>query len=169
MAQVDGFSFQVTGFEEVQRALRSVESDIMKKRELAKILRRQAKPALDGMRRNAPEIKADKNGKKRTIAYHRDTSVKYTPGNLKRSMKIFTRTKGMYPKVFVGAQSKKAKGSGYYGYFVQYGTTGDRAIKNSKDFRQITEDQVGTIIGTQLQDKTYAYIKKSFSREFYVE
>ena len=168
MATIDGFSFEVEGFEEVQRALGKIESDIMKKRELAKILRRQAAPALEAMKRNAPEIKANKKGIKRGIKYHRDDSTIYWPGNLKRSMKIFTRTKGDYPKVFVGAQAKKARNSGYYGYFVQYGTKGKGGIKNTNDFRQESESQIRTVVGMQLEEKTYNFIKRRFAREFTV-
>lgn len=168
MATIDGFSFEVEGFEEVQRALGKIESDIMKKRELAKILRRQAAPALEAMKRNAPEIKANKKGIKRGIKYHRDDSTIYWPGNLKRSMKIFSRTKGDYPKVFVGAQAKKARNSGYYGYFVQYGTKGKGGIKKTNDFRKESESQIRTVVGMQLEEKTYNFIKRRFAREFTV-
>ena len=166
MAQVDGFSFEVEGFAEVQKALQHIETDIMKKRELVKILRRQATPALEAMKRNAPEIKANKKGIKRGVKYHRDDSTIYWPGNLKRSMKLFSRTKGNYPRVFVGAQAKKARNSGYYGYFVPYGTKGKGGIKKTNDFRQKSESQVRTVIETQLEDKTYKYIKRKFASEF---
>jgi hypothetical protein len=166
-----GFTYKVEGFEQVAQALKEITSDIVKKREIVKILKREASPAIRAMERNAPIEKNWRTIKKKVV--DRKTNKKkvasFTPGNLKRSMKLFTGKSKDYPTVYVGAQTKKAESSGYYGYFVQYGTKGKRGIRAGKyDFRTVAENEVDGVIGNGLQAETVKYLKRSFSKRFNV-
>ena len=48
-------SFKIEGIKEVSREIKSLSNDKMKRREILKVLRRQAKPMMQAMRQNAPQ------------------------------------------------------------------------------------------------------------------
>ena len=109
--------FKIEGIEAVQREIESLSDDKMKRREILKILRRQAKPILSAIQANTPE--ADK-----VVTFR---GVEYDPGNLRRSMAIKTGRSKDYPNVLVGPrQTKKGKTpikyDGFYAFWIQYGT-----------------------------------------------
>lgn len=154
MPTVDVISFEIEGFDDVINAIKQL-PDKIKHREVIKILKRQAKPTQRVMIAQAPRIKDG-----RTMKYHRKKSIEYRPGNLKRSIKMFSRGPD-YPTVFVGAQAKKPEGSGYYSSFIQYGTNnGKRGIRRKNDFVKRTDDMVSDIMGDNASGELVKYITK---------
>lgn len=139
----------------LRNAIRELGDDKTKRQEVLKILRRQVKPAISRMQAIAPEAKKD-------VIYSRDKSVVFKPGNLKRSIKVFTGKNKQFPSVYVGPRAKgKPSGSGYYGYFVAYGTKGIRAIRRGKNnFIEKTGASVGNSVLRDIGDKTLKYIDK---------
>ena len=150
---MSGFTVEIEGFDEVLRNLKKLE-DRVTRRELLKIFRRQAEPVKRIMAAQAP--RAD-----RTVNYHRDNSIKYTPGNLKRSIKKFTGRSKDYPNIQVGPQAKKAEGSGYYGYFVAYGT---KRIRRKNNFVKRTDSLVSEIIGNRISGELQRYLEKEATK-----
>tara|TARA_R110000772_G_scaffold67579_2_gene150027 strand:+ start:3585 stop:4058 length:474 start_codon:yes stop_codon:yes gene_type:complete len=111
---------KIEGMEDVIREFKKIESDVVKRREILKLLRRQAKPLVKAIRANTPMAN------KTVIRRLADGSkaAEYKPGNLKKSIQIKTSPSKNYPNVLVGPNVKKnAKYDGYYGFFIQYGTT----------------------------------------------
>jgi hypothetical protein len=146
---MSGFTVEIEGFDEVIKQLQKLE-DRVKRRELLKIFRRQAEPVKRVMAAQAPRAN-------RTVSYHRDNSIKYTPGNLKRSIKKFTGRSKDYPNIQVGPQAKKAEGSGYYGYFVAYGT---KRIRRKNNFIKRTDSLVSEIIGDRISGELKKYLER---------
>lgn len=157
---------QIDGIEDVLWSLKELD-DSLKRQEMLKIFRRQLHPATKKLKENAPMIKENSKGVRRTISYHRDNSIKFKPGNLKRSIKKFTGKSRKFPTVFTGAQVKKAEGSGYYGYFVQKGTrrSDGRSIKKGvDDYVSKTFSQVGNQISSSSTEAVSKYINKNATR-----
>ena len=74
------FSIDIQGFDDVINSIQKLE-DSVKRRELIKIFKRQAKQPQQIMKRQIKDAK-------RTVTYHRNNNIKYKPGNLRRSIKI---------------------------------------------------------------------------------
>jgi len=153
---MSSLNFEVEGMDRIVRAIQKLGDDKIKAREVKKILRKQAKPSLRALNRNTPN-RASK-GENRAIK--RGESL-YWPGNLKRSNKIKVRGKD-YPTAFVGAhvpskRAKKKSGSGYYGYFVQYGT--QRGIKGD-DYVMRAKQEAEQEVGDGVSKELAKYIKK---------
>lgn len=154
---MSGFTVEIEGFDEVIKQLQKLE-DRVKRRELLKIFRRQAEPVVRTMRTQVPVAN-------RTVKYHRRVvdkngnkkDVNYTPGNLKRSIKKFTGRSKDYPNIQVGPQAKKAEGSGYYGYFVAYGT---KRIRRKNNFIKRTDSLVSEIIGDRISGELKKYLER---------
>ena len=149
---MDGFNFKIEGWEEVIMAIKQM-PDKVKANEIKKILRRQAKPALRALDSKTPFRESGRDIK-------RGNNV-YKPGNLKRSNRIKTRGKD-YPTAFVGAhvpsaRAKKTEGSGYYGYFLQYGLG---RHKEPNDYVQEARDEVATTLGKSASEELKRYIAK---------
>lgn len=147
------FSFDIEGWNEVVDAIKQL-PDKVKVREVKKILRRQAKPALRALDRNTPFRESGRTVKR--------GDNEYKPGNLKRSNRIKLRGKD-YPTAFVGAhvpsrRAKKTAGSGYYGYFIQYGKGTHKNKPN--DYVQRTRDQVHDELGDNASEELKKYIAK---------
>lgn len=161
MASVDHISFQIEGFDKVFQAILELESDVKKAGEIRKILRRQAMPAKRVMIQQAPRIKDD-----RTIKYSRNKSIEYKPGNLKRAIRLFNGRNRDFPSVYVGAQAKKPEGSGYYSYFVQYGTkrADGRGIKRKNNYVKTTDDLISDIMGENASGELVGYITRKAKR-----
>ena len=161
MASVDTISFEVEGFNQVFNAILELENDVKKVNEIRKILRRQAMPAKRVMIQQAPRIKGD-----RTIKYSRNKSIEYKPGNLKRAIRLFNGKNQEFPTVYVGAQAKKPEGSGYYSYFVQYGTQrpDGRGIRKKNNYVKTTDELIGDIMGEQASGELVTYIKRKAKR-----
>ena len=155
MATTDNISFQIEGWDEVVKSIIELGDDKSKRNEVLKILRRQAAPAKRVMIAQAPKARKD-------VKYHRDNSIVYKPGNLKRAMKIFTGRDKAYPSVYVGAQAKKPQGSGYYSYFVQYGTNRNdgRSIRRKNNYVERADSLVTAIIGDNASGELAKYIKQ---------
>lgn len=145
------FSIDIQGFDEIINSIQKLE-DSVKRRELLKIFRRQAKQPQRVM-------KAQITDAKRTVTYHRNTSIKYKPGNLKRSIKIFTGRNKEGATVYIGPQVKKAEGSGYYGYFVNYAKGNIRKGGKNYHYMQRTFSFVETIIGSKMSAEVKKYLE----------
>lgn len=165
---IDGISFDIEGFDFVVKGIMELEDDVKKVREIKKILRRQATNARTVLKAQAPIIK----GGWRTITYHRDKSIKYEPGNLKESIMIFNSKAGKdFPTVFVGAQAISPINSGYYGYFVQYGTKGVKGkggIKNKNNFVKRADEMTRESNAREATDELMKYIKRKAKRQGFV-
>lgn len=161
MATTDNISFEIEGWDTVIKAIQELGDDRTKRREVLKILRRQAAPTKRVMTKAAP---VEKNN--RSIKYHRDNSIVYKAGNLRRSMKIFTGSNKEYPSVYVGAQAKKPQGSGYYSYFIQYGTNrGDgRSITEKNNYVERADRISSRIVGDKATAELEKYIKRKALR-----
>lgn len=165
-------TFDIKGIEQVIQDMMGITDDIVKRREIYKILARQAEPVKRAIKAEAPMRKPIYSGKSeigRTrlgVKYHRADGITYKPGNLKRSIKKFRGKNKMFPTIYVGAQTKKAQGSGYYGYFNQYGTTGARAIKNPKNFVADAGQKVNEQVANRASDALVKYLKGAYSRKF---
>lgn len=120
-------TIQIDGVEELRRAIIGISDDKLKRRELLKILRRQAKPLLNAIRMEAPVAKEPIKIKGET----------YLPQNLKKSFAIQTGKSKKYPNVFVGPRrGKKHKYDGWYAHFLLYGTDkikGNDFVKTGAD------------------------------------
>lgn len=161
MASVDTLSFEIVGFDTVIQAIKELENDVKKVNEIRKILRRQAEPTKRVMIQQAPQIKGD-----RTIKYSRNKSIEYKPGNLKRAIRLFNGRNKDFPTVYVGAQAKKPEGSGYYSYFIQYGTNrpDGRGIKRKNNYVKTTDELIGDIMGEQASGELVKYIERKAKR-----
>lgn len=157
MATTNNISFEIEGWDQVVKAIQELGDDKTKRREVLKILRRQAVPTKRVMIQQAPVVKGN-----RSIKYHRDNSIVYKPGNLKRAIKTFTGRNKEYPSVYVGAQAKKPQGSGYYSYFIQHGTnrSDGRSIRRKNDYVKTTDSLVTEIMGEKASGEVRKYIKK---------
>jgi len=146
-------SFKIEGLEGVSREIKSLSSDKMKRREILKVLRRQAKPLVQAMRQNAPV--AD-----------RDIVVRgkiYSPNNLRKAIAIKTSPSKKYPNVLVGARYGRGgkKYDGFYAWWIEYGVgTHTSNPTGAKNFVQKTWQQKGESVKTQASDQLKKYIDK---------
>jgi HK97 gp10 family phage protein len=133
---------KIEGIEELTREIMNLSDDKIKRRELLKILRRQAKPLLASIKSKTPV--ADK-----AITFK---GVTYEAGNLKKSFKTQTGRSKAYPNVAVGpTRGDKVKNDGWYVHFLAYGTPniqGDDFIKTAAD---ATLPTINTSLSAELQ------------------
>jgi hypothetical protein len=116
----------IEGMDEVIREFKKIDNDALKRREILKLLRRQAKPLLKAVTAAAPIIES---GLTKTRKKAGGGVATYEPGNLKKAMAIKTSPLKNYPNVLVGfRQGVKAKYDGYYGFFVVYGYAGKHRV-----------------------------------------
>jgi len=154
--------FDQAEFAKIKSALKKLGDDKSKRSEILKILRRQVKPAIETMKMEAPIAQND-------VKYHRDKSITYKKGNLRRSIKSFTGKSKEFPSVYVGPNApkkdrirkgqtvKKAEGSGYYGWFVNWNKG---RIKEGKNFLQSTANKSGLSVQTGIMNTTSKYIQR---------
>jgi hypothetical protein len=106
----------VEGMDEVISQIMSISNDRIKRNEILKILRRQAKPILAAVKANTPVADKPIVGRNGKI---------YEPENLKKSMAIKTSPLKNYPNVLVGPRKgQKASRDGFYAFFIQEGVHG---------------------------------------------
>lgn len=156
----------VTGIEDVLWSLQELDESL-KRAEMKKIFSKQIDTATKELKNRAPLIKPSANGKRRTITYHRDHSIRYKPGNLKRSIKKYIGKNRAFPTVYTGASVKKAEGSGYYGYFVQKGTSrtdGRSIVAGVDNYVDKAFSAVGGTLSRTTTEKVTQYIKKEGAR-----
>ena len=156
-----GLSFEVEGFDKIAKAIRQLGDDKIKARKVRTILKHQSKPALRALNRNTPDRSKSSDGNKSQRAIKRGGSL-YWPGNLKRSNEIKTRGKD-YPTAFIGAnvpskRAKKKSGSGYYGYFIQYGLSTHRG--NPDNYVLRAKEQAEAEVGDGVSAELARYIKR---------
>jgi hypothetical protein len=133
---------KIEGIEELTREIMNLSDDKIKRRELLKILRRQAKPLLASIKSKAPV--ADK-----PIVIR---GVTYQPRNLEKSFKIQAARSKTFPHVVVKPnRGSKGKYDGFYVHFLTYGTPniqGDDFIKTAAD---ATLPTINTSLSAELQ------------------
>ena len=61
--------------------------------------------------------------------------------------------------MYIGPQAKKAEGSGYYGYFVNYATGNIRKSNKNYHYMQRTFSFVETIIGNKMSAEVKKYLE----------
>lgn len=148
---------EIKGFPELQRKLKQLGNDKIKKREMLKVLRQVAKPTVKAARNQAPiSSKPHVQAGKRTYKI-------IEPGNLKKSIGNITGKRGLGKQnavLYVGPRSKGKKYDGWYGAFVHGGTKKitanpfmDRAFNQTKG--QVTADA---------EKKVAVYIQKQINR-----
>jgi HK97 gp10 family phage protein len=109
-------NLSVEGMDEVISQIMSISDDRIKRNEILKILRRQAKPILAAVKANTPVADKPIVGRNGKI---------YEPENLKKSMAIKTSPLKNYPNVLVGPRKgQKAARDGFYAFFIQKGVYG---------------------------------------------
>ena len=145
--------FEIDGIQEVAREIRTLSSDKMKRNQILKILRRQAKPLVQAMRQKAPV--ADKNITVRGKVY--------APNNLKNSIGIKTSPSKFYPNVLVGPRYGRGgkKYDGFYAWWIEYGMgTHQSNPTGAKNFIVNTWIQKGEMVKTQASTQLKKYIDK---------
>ena len=109
-------NLNVEGIDNVINEIIAISNDRMKRGEILKILRRQAKPILAAIKANTPVADKPIVGRNGKI---------YEPENLKKSMAIKTSPLKHYPNVLVGPRKgQKAVRDGFYAFFIQEGVYG---------------------------------------------
>lgn len=145
--------FKIEGIEDVSNEIKSLGNDKIKRREILKILRRQAKPMMQAMRQNAPESD-------NVIISGDDV---YYPGNLKKSIAIKTSPSKKYPNVLVGPRYGKGakKYDGFYAWWIEYASgTHQSNPTGGKNFVEKTSRQKGEMVYKQASTQLKKYIDK---------
>lgn len=146
-------NFEIEGVQNIAREIKSLSSDKMKRREILKVLRRQAKPLVQAMRQNAPVADRDI-----TIR-----GVTYSPNNLRKAIATKTSPSKKYPNVLVGPRYGRGanKYDGFYAWWIEYGVgTHISNPTGAKNFVQKTWQQKGESVKTQASDQLKKYIDK---------
>jgi len=109
-------NLSVEGIDNVINEIIAISDDRMKRGEILKILRRQAKPILAAIKANTPVADKPIVGRNGKV---------YEPENLKKSMAIKTSPLKHYPNVLVGPRKgARAVNDGFYAFFIQEGVYG---------------------------------------------
>ena len=109
-------NLSVEGMDKVISQIISISDDKIKRGEILKILRRQAKPILAAVKSNTPVADGPIVGRNGKV---------YEAGNLKKSMAIKTSPLKNYPNVLVGPRKgARAVNDGFYAFFIQEGVYG---------------------------------------------
>ena len=127
-------SFKLEGYDDFLKQVQKL-PDKMKRTEINKVLRREAKPTMQKARSLTPVIKSG-----RTIKRYNKSGkhvATYEPGNLAKSIKTITVSKRVSkgnPRVVVGPKvgkrGKMINHDGYYAWFLIRGTKHIKARKN---------------------------------------
>jgi len=144
---------KIEGMEELIGQITNISNDKIKRRELLKILRRQAKPLLKVIQSKVPT--GDGLINVRGKLYERKDYA--FDENLKKSFKIQTGRSKMYPNVAVGpTRGKKKTNDGWYAHMVLYGT---KYIQGD-DFVKKAADQVLPALSVTASEQLRKYIVK---------
>ena len=145
--------FKIEGIKAVSNEIKSLGNDKIKRREILKILRRQAKPMKQAMKQNAPESD--------NVIIVGDNL--FYPGNLKKSIAIKTSPSKKYPNVLVGAKYGKGakKYDGFYAFWIDLGIGKHKANPTGgKNFIQKTFAQTGEATYKHASSQLKKYIDK---------
>jgi HK97 gp10 family phage protein len=158
----------IEGIDDLARQIKSIPSDKVKRKELLKALRRQAKPLLQAIKDNTPV--ADK------VVLNQTGLV--DPGNLRDSFNIKAGRSKAWPSVVVGprrgkklvfkkkdGKPKKIKNDGWYVHFLLYGT----ANIQGKDFVKEASDKVLPVINVSASVELANYIRKKTKQITYIK
>lgn len=145
------------GMPELMRALKRVEGDAKKRSELLKIYKRQSAPYRRAAKKTIPKSEGKKN--------HSRVEA-YRPGNLRRSIKSKAFRKNpknpLFTAVWTGPDTKKAKGSGYYGYFLLQDTIGGKPGWRRNDWKDKAWQSSKNEIERGITRDLAKHIKKQF-------
>jgi HK97 gp10 family phage protein len=148
---------KIEGIEELTREIMNLSDDKIKRRELLKILRRQAKPLLASIKSKAPIADKDITIRGGTVNGVKMPDKTYERGNLQKSFKIQTGKSKAYPNVAVGpTRGSKAKNDGWYVHFLLYGTPNIQG----NDFVKKGADATLPIINNSLSAELQRYVTK---------
>ena len=137
----------IEGIDELSRHIKNLPSDKVKRKELLKALRRQAKPLLEAVKEKAPVANNPITVK----------GVTYQAGNLQKSFNIKAGRSKTMPNVVVGPRrGKKNKYDGWYAHFLLYGTDHIQG----KDFVKEAADEKLPIISVTASKELLKYIVK---------
>jgi len=126
------FNIDFKGMPELIKHIQKLDDDVTKRRRLLSLFRKQAKPYFRAVSSTGAirDSKRDQN--------HSQLKDGYTgPGNLRRSMKIFSNKKNArgYVSVHVGPRAKKKQGSGFYGYMLLPDVNAKNINKGERDWK----------------------------------
>ena len=153
---------KIEGMQEVIREIQKLDSDVIKRREILKVLRRQSKPILRAIKKEAPVEKRGYTITRRLSGTkgNRKTADVYEPGNLKRSLAIKTSPLKSYPSVLIGFRyGTKYKYDGYYGNFVIWGYAGKNRYAPNDFIMRGAAPLLGDVY-TKASDELKKYIEK---------
>ena len=148
---------EITGFPELEKQLKRLSNDKIKKREMLKVLGQVANPTVKAARSQAPV-----SSKPHIISGKRTRKV-IQPGNLKKSIGKITGKRGLGKEnavLYVGPKSKGKKYDGWYGMFVEKGT---RLFK-ANPFMKRAYNQTKGGVTADAEKRVARYIKKQIER-----
>lgn len=148
---------EIKGFSELQRKLKTLGNDKIKRREMLKVLGQVANPTVKAARGQAPISKRShvQSGKRSRKVIQ--------PGNLKKSIGKITGRRGLGKRnavLYVGPKSKGRKNDGWYAKFVQHGTVKQTANPFMKRAYQQTKGGVTA----DAEVKVARYMQKQIDR-----
>jgi hypothetical protein len=111
----DKISINWEGIPELQQAVKDLEKDTAKRTLLIQIFKAAIAPYERQLKVEIPKAS-------RSVRYHRDGSITFRPGNLRRSIKKKAYKHKESAAIWVGPDTKMKARSGYYGYFILPGT-----------------------------------------------
>lgn len=148
---------KIEGLEGVIREIKTLADDKVKRKEMLKILRRQMKPIHAAVQSRANEQRAEHPIKVR--------GVTYDPGNLAKSIKLFTGRKKTDASIYVGPadghRGRKPKFDGFYGWWIIYGSA-----KHSPpdDFIWKAAAPLMESVNTTMSRETERYIERKIKK-----
>jgi len=150
---------KIEGMEDLIKQITDISNDKLKRRELLKILRRQAKPLLAVIKSKVPVSDGfiQVRGKSVKRKNKKNQTGEVEAMNLQKSFKVQTGRSKMYPNVAVGpTRGKKKKNDGWYAHMVLYGT---KYIQGD-DFVKKAADQVLPALSVTASEQLQKYIVK---------
>ena len=148
---------QITGFKELEKQLKRLGNDSLKRREILKILGQVANPTLKAARKEAPK------SKKPHLQSGKRSSKVIEPGNLKKSLGKIKGKRGsakVNAVLYVGPRAKGRKNDGWYGKFVHAGTVKQAA----NPFMDRAFAQTKGLVTADAETKVTRYLQRQINR-----
>jgi|GEM_PF-5124931 len=144
---------EIQGFEELQRKIKLLGNDRLKRNEMLKIQRQVAKSTVGAARSQAPVSK-----KAHVISGSRARKV-IQPGQLRDSIGTITGKAKTKAVIYVGPRTK-GKWDGWYGAMVHGGTV----LQKANPFMQRAYNQTQGRIVPELESKVTRYVQKQIDK-----
>lgn len=148
-------TFEIEGMEDLAQKILEL-PDRTKRLEVLKILRRQMREIRDVVRNATPV--SDRTSSRMAWVNYEKKRVFYKPGNLRKSIGIYTGKSKFKPNVYVGpAMTKRGgklkKNDGYYAAFLVYGTGTSAKSKKHYDYiRRAAAPYLGSVSKTSANE-----------------